>query len=217
MAGSSRPPVRGLKTDRDCPHCGERQVLIAYRRFASLVLFCGACERSWTETDADAATAAPSQRRPTVVPAVSVSADDSRSASSARPRFRCDANLPCVLVVDDEPSIRTVLQRMLMIKGCCSIAVEDDTDAAAAAEEETFNAFVLDVHLRGGRSGLDLLRRLRLNGRAATAPMFVLTGQRDLSGQDETFLRDHHAHVFYKGESLLRLVEHIKAEITKTL
>jgi hypothetical protein len=43
------PPVSGADTDRTCPRCALRSVILVYRRFATLVLFCTSCEHVWTE------------------------------------------------------------------------------------------------------------------------------------------------------------------------
>jgi uncharacterized protein (DUF983 family) len=43
------PPVSGADTDRLCPHCGLKTVILVYRRFTTLVLFCRSCEHVWTE------------------------------------------------------------------------------------------------------------------------------------------------------------------------
>jgi two-component system response regulator TctD len=61
-----------------------------------------------------------------------------------------------VLVVEDEPSLRSLLGRYLSAKGvevvCCSTAAE----ALATCRERTFSACVVDVSLPDG-SGLDLV------------------------------------------------------------
>ena len=184
-------PVRGLATDRSCPHCARQPVLIVYRRFATLVLFCEACKQTWMESSGAAVTPA-------------------EAPSGAHLR---KAHIPCVLVVDDEPAIRAVLQRLLSLKGLRSIAVADEADATDAAQHESFSAFVIDVHLQGGRSGLDLLGWLRQQDVSRTTPVFVLTGEHHLPEHQQAFLRDHRAHVFFKGESLLRLVDRIMAAV----
>ena len=215
MADQSLPPVRGFATDRSCPHCARQSVLIVYRRFGTFVLFCEACKQTWTESSAEAVT--PLRQRdadrplnPVPRPGILL---DSTSESPSVAHLRCQAHLPCVLVVDDEPTIRAVLQRMLNLKGLCSIAVADEADATDAAQRESFSAFVIDVHLRGGRSGLDLLGWLRHRDVSRTTPMFVLTGEHHLPEHQQAFLRDHRADVFFKGESLLRLVDRIKAAV----
>ena len=99
------------------------------------------------------------------------------------------------------------------MNGLCSIAVANDRDAVAAAVQETFEAFIIDVNLNGNRSGLDILRQLRTDARSNASPTFLMTGQSEFSPAEETMIRDLDAQVFYKGESLLRLVDRVKAEI----
>jgi CheY-like chemotaxis protein len=179
------------------------------------VLFCEACQHTWMESSGEGVTP-PRQRdaEGPLQPAVPGSGTPLEAAGApAADHLRCKAHLPCVLVVDDEPTIRAVLQRMLSLKGLCSIAVADEAEATVAAQHESFSAFVIDVHLRAGRSGLDLLGWLRHQDVSRTTPMFVLTGEHHLPEHQQAFLRDHQAHVFFKGESLLRLVDRIKAVV----
>jgi DNA-binding response OmpR family regulator len=88
-----------------------------------------------------------------------------------------------VLVVDDEPTIRTVARLMLERSG---YAVEEAGDAAAAvdrvrAAEIPFAAILLDVTLPG-RSGIDVLPDLR--GAAPRSPVVLTSGkpEEDVAG-----------------------------------
>ena len=189
-------------------------MLIVYRRLATLALFCQSCKRTWTEfvsvtrRAADAATAAPTSD-PAPAPST-----DGQVRGADKDFLRCESNLPCVLILDDEPSIRALLQRMLLLKGMCSVAVATDTDATAACEQGSFAAFIIDVHLRGGTSGISWVERLRSSARGFAPAVFVLTGERHLPESEQILLRTLQADVCFKGESLLPLVERVRTTIT---
>jgi two-component system response regulator MprA len=71
--------------------------------------------------------------------------------------------VPLVLVVDDEPAIRTSVGRALSLDGYAVEAVEDGERALDAVAERAFDAVVLDVAMPGV-DGLEVCRRLRAAG-----------------------------------------------------
>jgi DNA-binding response OmpR family regulator len=68
-----------------------------------------------------------------------------------------------VLVVDDEPGIRTAVARGLTAEGMEVVTLADGTSALAAALTGSFDAIVLDIILPG-LSGYRVLERLRAAG-----------------------------------------------------
>ncbi|NMH98523.1 response regulator transcription factor [Pseudonocardia acidicola] len=68
-----------------------------------------------------------------------------------------------VLVVDDEPGVRTALARGLTAEGMEVVAVGDGPSALRAAMTGSFDAVVLDIILPG-LSGYRVLERLRAGG-----------------------------------------------------
>jgi two-component system response regulator MprA len=71
--------------------------------------------------------------------------------------------VPLVLVVDDEPAIRTSVRRALRLDGYQVEAVEDGEGALESVAERAFDAVVLDVAMPG-IDGLEVCRRLRAAG-----------------------------------------------------
>ena len=65
-----------------------------------------------------------------------------------------------ILIVDDEPSIRTSLKRLLEFRGCSVKAVPDLDQAVSAVEGEPFDALLVDVILPGIR-GPQVAERLQ--------------------------------------------------------
>lgn len=81
-----------------------------------------------------------------------------------------------VLVVDDEPRIRTMLRRYLVEEG---FKVSDAADGAAmrsALERETIHIVLLDL-MMPGEDGLSLARHIR---QRSEIPIIMLTGKGDL-------------------------------------
>jgi DNA-binding response OmpR family regulator len=80
-----------------------------------------------------------------------------------------------VLIVEDDPSLRALYRRVLMVAGYAVVAVEDGVDALRNIERSAPALVVLDLALPrlGGR---DVQQELR--GRAETAhiPIIVVTG-----------------------------------------
>lgn len=85
-----------------------------------------------------------------------------------------------VLIVDDDPAIRSLVQAILEDLGYQVVAAEDGEQALKVLESETaplnFKFFVLDV-VMPGMNGLDLLTRLRLQPKTQSIPVLMLTGE----------------------------------------
>lgn len=81
-----------------------------------------------------------------------------------------------VLVADDEPSIRHLLEVNLRAEGLDVVACEDGDSAYAAARTAPPDLIILDV-MMPGRDGLDLLRDLRADPRTADVPVVLLTAK----------------------------------------
>lgn len=87
---------------------------------------------------------------------------------------------PHILVVDDSPSLRTMIAECLR---CGGHTVTEATDgnaalAAASAEQPAFGMLVTD-QVMPGMDGLTLIRTLRADPRYAAIPMLMLTTEAD--------------------------------------
>jgi len=65
-----------------------------------------------------------------------------------------------VLVVDDEPGMRSLLDKVLSKEGCFVTALERGEDAIAAMDGEDFDLAVLDIEMPG-MNGIELLKRIK--------------------------------------------------------
>ncbi len=82
--------------------------------------------------------------------------------------------LPVVLVVEDDPAMRELLERGLTAEGYDVRAVDNGVDALIAARAEPIAASILDVMLPG-MSGFEICRRLRESGE--NTPILLLTAR----------------------------------------
>jgi DNA-binding response OmpR family regulator len=115
-----------------------------------------------------------------------------------------DSKLPTVLIVDDEPTTRQSMRAFL--RSCGYAAIEAATvERAVEALSSDITAAVLDVSLAGQRSGLEVLSPIRHTPKLSDIPVLVLTGG-NLTDAEEELVREQHAHVFYKPESLDAIV-----------
>jgi DNA-binding NtrC family response regulator len=85
-----------------------------------------------------------------------------------------DESRPAVLIVDDEVGIRRGLSRLFEREGFLPLAADGAAAALGFASERSLSAAVLDVRLKGGESGTDLL--LELKKRDAELPIIMVTG-----------------------------------------
>ena len=82
--------------------------------------------------------------------------------------------LPLLLVVEDDPAMRVLLERGLAAEGYEVRAVDNGVDALIAARNEPIGGSIVDVMLPG-MSGFELCRRIRQTGE--TFPVLLLTAR----------------------------------------
>ena len=117
---------------------------------------------------------------------------------------------PTVLILDDDPSMRRLLDGMLQLHGFAPLHAANTSGAMAAADQHHVDAFIVDLKLLGEESGLEVLAWLRRHPKYRLTPVFILTGAIDISEDDRTLIKHHWAFVFHKGHSLQVLMEYIK-------
>jgi len=81
-----------------------------------------------------------------------------------------------ILVLDDEPELRALLQRYLSERGFIVRVAADASQLDRALQRESFDVLVLDLMLNG-EDGLSICRRLRAHGE--TLPILMLTARGD--------------------------------------
>ena len=85
------------------------------------------------------------------------------------------SQLPQVLVVDDDASIRGALDVKFTKAGFAVTLCRDGEEGLEALRNQRFNMVVLDVNMPG-KSGIDVLKEIASTQNAET-PTFVLTAQ----------------------------------------
>jgi FixJ family two-component response regulator len=81
-----------------------------------------------------------------------------------------------VAVVDDDPSVRRGLERLLRSAGFSVLTFASAEQFLALCRREMLSCLIVDVHL-GGMSGLELQERLGAAG--STVPIILITGHDD--------------------------------------
>ena len=81
-----------------------------------------------------------------------------------------------ILVLDDEPDLRALLQRYLTEQGFEVRAVPDASQIDRLLQRESFDVLILDIMMRG-EDGLSVCQRLRAHGE--TIPIIMLTARGD--------------------------------------
>jgi two-component system, OmpR family, response regulator len=80
-----------------------------------------------------------------------------------------------ILIVDDEPKVRTLLRRCLEGEGFDVSEAKDGAEMRVRLERETISLITLDLNL-GKENGLDLAREVRKD---RSVPIIMLTGKSD--------------------------------------
>lgn len=81
-----------------------------------------------------------------------------------------------VMVVDDDPNLRVLLQQMLAFRGFNVIEAENGVDALEKIEDVYIDVIVLDV-MMPGLDGIAVCRKLRQNPHHKETPVIMLSGK----------------------------------------
>jgi CheY-like chemotaxis protein len=103
-----------------------------------------------------------------------------------------------------------VLDRLLAFYRFVPLQASDVHEATQMAERERVDAFVVDLTLRHGGSGLEMVGWLRRQQGYAQSPVFVLTSDLEIPDDQRSLIEQHRAHLFYKGQSLELLIDRLQ-------
>ena len=115
------------------------------------------------------------------------------------------ADRPIVLVLDDDEGVRTSMADLLRAYGYGAVTASTVNEAHTLLENTSIKALILDVGLKDGSTGLDVLRTIRERPEFDKAPVLILTGG-ILSPSEETLITRSRAFLFYKPEGFDTLV-----------
>ncbi len=86
----------------------------------------------------------------------------------------------CILVVDDEPHIRRLLNTILSNDGFDVVEATDGAAGMEAVKSDAEYDFILLDFMMPGATGLEVLARIRASDHRAKTPVIILTAK----GQD---------------------------------
>ncbi|RAI03826.1 DNA-binding response regulator [Acuticoccus sediminis] len=106
----------------------------------------------------------------------------------------------CILIVDDDPKVRSLMRRSLEPEGFEVDEAADEPDLLARMAERRYDLITLDLGLRG-TDGLEIARRLR---RTSDTPIIMVTGKGDVIdrvvglevGADDYLVKPFHVREF---------------------
>src|SRR5258707_14557776 len=107
------------------------------------------------------------------------------------------ADNPTVLVLDDEEGVRTSMSQLLQLQGYETVMASTLEEARTLLGTTSIHALILDVGLKSGGTGLDLLRTIRERPEFDKAPVLILTGG-VLAPSEEMLITRSRAFLFYK-------------------
>jgi len=119
---------------------------------------------------------------------------------------------PLILVVDDDPSIQHLLERLLRLHAFTPLHATNIAEAIEVTQSKKVDAVVLDLGLRGGDSGIDVLRWLRQQAAYSSTPVLVLSGLL-LGPEDEQTLRYYNAELLSKPQPMHRVIDYLKRTV----
>ena len=118
-----------------------------------------------------------------------------------------------ILVADDEPLMRDLLEVRLTQRNFQTVLASDGREALARLEDSSPDAVVLDA-MMPVHDGFEVLRRMRASHDHANTPVIMLTarrGEKDIVGALEIGANDYLVKPFMPEELLARLTRLLKA------
>ncbi len=116
----------------------------------------------------------------------------------------------CVLVVDDDQSIRESLKKVLQVAGYEVVLAADGVEATLRVDPGPIDLLLLDLGLPD-QSGWDVLERLR--ARCPSVPVIIITG---LSDQSRTARAAGVAALFEKPVEAAALLKRMEELLTES-
>ena len=122
------------------------------------------------------------------------------------------AEVPVVLVVDDDRSTVRLLQSMLHREGYRTLAAFDGASGQAAVHDHQPDLVLLDVHLPDA-NGIDICRALKSDARLSHTPILFVSAEEDVqskvAGLDAGAV-DYVTKPFHRAEVVARVRTHLR-------
>ena len=88
-----------------------------------------------------------------------------------------------VLIVDDEPDIRTFLRSVLEENGFSTVTAKNGVEGLEALRKEKPDLVLLDL-MMPKKSGITMFQELRKDSSLSTTPVVIVTGVSEVTGVD---------------------------------
>jgi len=112
-----------------------------------------------------------------------------------------------ILIVDDEPPIRSLLEEVLQEFGYTTKSVADGWECLRVAKSKNKPVMILLDHQMPGITGLDVLSLLKQNRATADIPIIMISSSNEIKGEAES---QGACVVLEKPFDINMLIEHIK-------
>jgi len=89
-----------------------------------------------------------------------------------------------ILVVDDEPDVRTFLSTLFEDSGYATVMAQDGNEALSRVKEKTPDLVTLDITMPN-KSGVKFYREMKESAEWRKVPIIIVTG---VSGEFKTFI-----------------------------
>jgi len=89
-----------------------------------------------------------------------------------------------IIVVDDDPDIRSALEAILECEGYSVITASDKAEGTEKIKTEEPDLAILDVMMVIGEDGFELARELKKDPKLNNIPILMLTAVKDKTGID---------------------------------
>lgn len=119
-----------------------------------------------------------------------------------------------ILVIDDDKTIREMLQDILERHGLSTICAANGQDGLKDAIRETPDAIILD-RIMPGMDGNEVLQLLKQNDKTKHIPVMILTGKQssqDISSSLQLGATDYIVKPFDEGNLIVRIKNLLKKQ-----
>ena len=120
-----------------------------------------------------------------------------------------------ILLVDDEPTLQSILGRLLSMHGFDVHFASTVAESIGIAEAVQVDGAIIDLSLRDNGSGLEVLTSLRSRSRYVDLPVLILTGHTHVDQATGDLIRRSRAHLFHKPQPFAPLVAHLRSLMTR--
>jgi CheY-like chemotaxis protein len=128
--------------------------------------------------------------------------------------------MPRIIVLDDDPAVLHVVEDVLQDVGWDVTCCRDSDGIVDALQVSSPDVFLIDIHLRDGETGWDIVERLKTDSDTAAIPVIVSSGDRYGLQNHMPLIEKQAAAVLVKpfgADDLYHCVDHALGEPRSTI